>query len=192
MTCLPGRVAHSINKIMPVWLMTWHEWWCIVLTYEQWCIVLTWTIIWAMMHCLDMNNHMSNDALSWHEQSCIVMTWTMMLCLDGVAECIANHALAWYSTYLSTTMYEWVHVTVQSDMPASDCIIMPCLDILYSYIPALQCIIDVSHSGPITHSIYAYNPLYLCTIVVLHNICIASSTCTHGCIQSIYMAASTM
>ena len=171
-------------------------------TCMQWRVCLAGWLIASTKSCQcgswhDMSDDalswlMSNDALSWHEQSCIVMTWTMMLCLDGVAECIANHALAWYSTYLSTTMYEWVHVTVQSDMPASHCIIMPCLDILYSYIPALQCIIDVSHSGPITHSIHAYNPLYLCTIVVLHNICIASSTCTHGCIQSIYMAASTM
>ena len=90
-------------------------------------------------------------------------------------------------------MYEWVHVTVQSDMPASDCIIMhcidilylPCPDILYSYIPALQCI----HC---CISLRSYNRLCICTIVVLHNTYIAASTCIHGCIHSIYMAAFTI
>jgi len=138
-----------------------------------------------------------------HTQPRIALIYPTTHCLD-----IPNHALPWYSThlscwysrYLSTTMYEWVHVTVQSDMPASDCIIMhcidilylPCPDILYSYIPALQCNIAVSHWGPITHSVYAR--LSCCTIhTLLHpHVYMAASTCIHGCIHSIYMAAFTI
>ena len=117
MTCLPGRVAHSINKIMPVWLMTWHEWWCIVLTYEQWCIVLTWTI----MHCHDVNNDALSRRCGWvHSQPRIGLIFYISLhynVLMGACDCtiryaciwLYHHALPWHSIFIYTcsTMYNW-------------------------------------------------------------------------------------